>query len=371
VVQVKREGDDVLAATEGTATVKFIALKYIALFVCLTGVWGVSCAQAEEWANRMFDNQLEYDFGDLAKGAKAEYRFKIKNRFEEDIHITSVKSSCGCTAPKLSKKVLATGEEAELIVDFDTVKFKGSHAATITVEFAPPFSAEVRLQVKGFVRQDVVFNPGRIEFGQVPADEGATENVAVTYAGRENWEIADVRSANANFEVRLREPSRSNGRVEYDMQVRLKKTAPTGYIKDQLTLVTNDQSHQYIPITVEANVVPSVSVSPTSLHLGVVRPGESVTKQLVVRGTSPFRILDVACEQQKEGSAEAIDCFKFAPGEQHRKLHIIPVTFTANDSTGKIIETIQITTDAGPDSNPPTPATQPLKVVAHVEVLDE
>lgn len=223
MVQVKREGDGVLTSNEETATVRFIALKYIMLFVCLSGVWEVSIAQAAEWANKMFDNQLEYDFGDLARGAKAEHRFKIKNRFEEDIHIASVKSSCGCTTPKVSQKILATGEEADLIIDFDTVKFKGSHAATITVEFAPPFSAEVRLQVKGFVRQDVVFSPGRIEFGQVPADEGATENIAVTYAGQENWEIADVRSANANFEVRLREPSRSNGRVEYDMQVRLKK----------------------------------------------------------------------------------------------------------------------------------------------------
>lgn len=371
MTQVKREGDGVLASNEGKATVNFIAFKYITLFVCLLGACGVSAAEETDWANRMFDNQLEYDFGDLARGAKAEHRFKIKNRFEEDIHIAAVKSSCGCTAPKLSKKVLATGEEAELIVDFDTVKFKGSHAATVTVEFAPPFSAEVRLQIKGFVRQDVVFSPGRIEFGQVPADEGATENIAVTYAGRENWEIADVRSANTNFEVRLREPSRSNGRIEYDMQVRLKKTAPTGYIKDQLTLVTNDQAHQYIPITVEASVVPSVSVSPTSLHLGVVRPGESVTKQLVVRGTAPFRILDIVCEQQKEDSAESNDCFKFAPGEQERKLHIIPVTFTANDSTGKIVETIQITTDAGPDGSTPAPETEPLKVVAHVEVLDE
>lgn len=118
-------------------------------------------------------------------------------------------------------------------------------------------------------------------------------------------------------------------------------------------------------------MVPSVSVSPTSLHLGVVRPGESVTKQLVVRGTSPFRILDVACEQPEEGSAESSDCFKFAPSEHERKLHIIPVTFTANDSTGKIIETIQIMTDVGPDSNTPTPQALPLKVVAHVEVLDE
>ena len=97
-------------------------------------------------------------------------------------------------------------------------------------------------------------------------------------------------------------------------------------------------------------------MSPASLHLGVVRPGESVTKQLVVRGTSPFRILDVACEKED-------DCFKFAPGDKERKVHLIPVTFTASELTGKIVETIQITTEGA--------GNEELEVVAHVEVLDK
>jgi hypothetical protein len=150
--------------------------------------------------------------------------------------------------------------------------------------------------------------------------------------------------------------------VEYEMLVRLKETAPTGYLSDQLTLVTSDSERRYIPLMVEGRVVPAVDVEPKSLHLGVVRPGESVTKQLVVRGTTPFRILDVACDQPD-------DCFQFAANDKERKLHLIPVTFTASDTPGKIVETIQITTgsQAAADSGDK----KALEVVAHVEVLED
>ena len=333
----------------------FLLLGIVA--ACLSG----RPAVAQEWANKMFDH-LEYDFGSLARGAKSEHRFTIKNNFKEDIRIASVQSSCGCTIPQVAKEVLSSGEETELVTEFDTVKFKGPHSATITVTFAPPFSAEVRLQVRGYVRPDVVFKPGRIEFGQVPAAEGALQNVAITYAGRDGWKIEDVRSGSDHYEVELQEIERTDSRVEYDMLVRLKKDAPTGYLQDQLTLVTNDAERQFIPLTIAGKVVPAVDVEPKSLHLGVVRPGESVTKQLVVRGTTPFKILDVACEKPD-------DSFQFTSNDKERKLHLIPVTFTASDTPGKIVETIQITTGASDEIT--SDEKKALKVVAHVEVLSD
>jgi len=341
--------------------VSWLAVNKVLLVATLLVIFGSTHADAQEWADKMFDH-LEYDFGSLARGAKSEHRFKIKNNFKEDIRIESVQSSCGCTIPQVTKEVLASGEEAELVTEFDTVKFKGSHSATITVTFASPFTAEVRLQIRGYVRQDVVFEPGRVEFGQVPVAGGASQSVAITYAGRDDWKIEDVRSASENYEVELQEIERSDSRVEYEMLVRLKKTAPTGFLKDQLTLVTSDADRRYIPLIVEGKVVPGVDVEPKSLHLGVVRPGESVTKQLVVRGTSPFRILDVACEKPDE-------CFQFTSNDKERKLHLIPVTFTASDTPGKIVETIQITTGATGDST--LDEKKALEVVAHVEVLED
>ena len=41
-------------------------------------------AFGQKWAAEMFNNQTSYDFGVIARGAKAEHRFKIENIYVED-----------------------------------------------------------------------------------------------------------------------------------------------------------------------------------------------------------------------------------------------------------------------------------------------
>jgi hypothetical protein len=331
--------------------------RMLLLVAALVPVSSPASAEDEtnpEWAAKMFDH-LEYDFESLARGSKAEHRFKLKNLYRERIQIAALRSSCGCTEPRVEKDVLESGEETELITEFNTIAFEGSHKATITVIFAEPFHAEVRLHVRGYVRKDVVFTPGRIEFGSVDSDSGAVKSVKIAYAGRPDWKITDVRSANRNFEVELKPLVRAGGRVEYEMMFRLKKGADSGYINDRLFLVTNDQPSQMIPLAIEGRVRSGLTVSPASLHLGVVRPGQSVTKRLVVRGTTPFRIVDIDCE-------DGADCFTFESSDTARKVHLIPVTFTAPAQEGRIVENIKIVTEGAPGKLP--------TVVAQAEVRD-
>ena len=331
----------------------YVAISALTAVLLCTGPGPAVFAQ--EWAEKMFDS-MEYDFGNLARGAKAEHRFKITNVYQEDIQILGAKSSCGCTTPRLTRQLLRSGETAELVAEFNTLSFEGQHTATITLTFGPPFSGESRLHVHGFVRQDVVFKPGRVELGTVPEAAGVEREVLIAYAGNPDWRIVDIRSSNRHYEVELQQRSRSAGRVEYVMLFRLKKETPPGLINDPLTLVTNDEQHELIPLQVEGQVQPSLTVSPTSLHLGVVRPGQSVTKQLVVRGSTPFRITSIECE---EGS----DCFEFSPPDEPRTLHLVPVTFTARKTSGKLVQRIRIATDGAAGSLP--------VVVAQVEVRDE
>ena len=74
---------------------------------------------------------------------------------------------------------------------------------------------------------------------------------------------------------------------------------PAGYMNDHLMLVTNDDAGQQIPVLVEGRVTPSISVSPAALFMGVVQPGQKVTKTLVVTSKKPFRILSVTCDDKK------------------------------------------------------------------------
>ena len=58
----------------------------------------VSTLPAQDWARKLFVT-TEHDFGSVARGAKAEYRFIVTNNLQGDVHIASVRSSCGCTSP--------------------------------------------------------------------------------------------------------------------------------------------------------------------------------------------------------------------------------------------------------------------------------
>jgi hypothetical protein len=311
--------------------------------------------EAADWASKMFD-KTAHNFGTVARGADTEHRFQIKNLYKEDMTISSVRTSCGCATPTLTKRTLKSGETAELIAKYNTDRFIGQHGATITVRFGGQFSAEVRLRVDGYIRRDVVFKPSRIELGSINAGAGAKQTVKVAYAGRSDWQIAEVRTANEHVVVEAEQTSRSNGRVEYALHFTLKPDAPPGYINEPITLVTNDRSLQTLTLPVEGRVVSSVTISPPLLQLGVLQPGQSVTKQLVVRSQTPFRISKVTCE----GSD---DCFRIEPGDKERKVHLIPVTFTASEKTGSFVETIRIEAD-GMDSTIPV-------IVANVEVRAE
>jgi hypothetical protein len=292
---------------------------------------------AQEWAVKMF-KVTEHDFGSVARGSKAEFAFELENKYEEDIHVASVQSSCGCTSPTITKQVLKTWEKSQIIAKFNTRSFVGQRNATLTVVIDRPFYAEVQLAVSGYIRSDVVFNPGEINFGDVDQFQPAEVEVTVSYAGRSDWRIMDVRSANEHFEVELKEVTRENNRVDYRMLVRLAADAPAGHIEDQLTLVSDDTRLNLIPLAVHGRVVSPLSVSPASLFLGVVETGKSVSKQLVVRGKQPFKVVNVKCGDK---------CFKFETSPDQKKLHFIPVTFTAGEKPGKVTQHIEIATDLG------------------------
>jgi len=85
-------------------------------------------------------------------------------------------------------------------------------------------------------------------------------------------------------------------------------------------------------------VVSEISVSPSSLFMGVVQPGQTVKKLLIVRGKRPFKITGVRCDDAS---------FEITADSQALALHRLPIKFSAGDKEGKITQQIVIETDQG------------------------
>lgn len=308
-----------------------IAAIFLPLFLAAT-----MDASAQEWAKKMFKT-TNHNFGTVARGSKQQFAFQFTNVYKEDIHVAGTRSSCGCATVKVKKDLLETYETGEIVAVLNTGSFLGAKNSTITVIIDRPYYAEVQLAVSSYIRADVVFTPGVVDFGSIEAGESADTAVQVAYAGRDDWEIIDVRSANEFFEVELREDYRGGGRVTYTMPVRLKPGAPVGYIQDQLAIITNDSGARTVSLPVEGRVVSPLSVSPSSLFLGVLKPGEKAKKRLVVRANKPFRILAVRCNDES---------FSFdVPTGPSKTMHFIPLEYTAGGEAGKIVDKIEIETD--------------------------
>ena len=317
-------------------------VPFLALIALLGAALLAVPASGQEWAEKMF-SVTSHNFGTVAKGSKTEFRFIYRNLYEEDVHVSSVRTSCGCTQPAITKKLIETHETGEIVAAFNTRTFLGQHGATLTVTFDQPFYAEVQLRVAGNIRGDVTFEPASVNLGNVDLGRGAEQVVRVTHMGSTPWEITDVRSANVNFEVLLSQPQHTGSQSAYDLTLRLKPDAPAGYIKDQLILVTDDPRASQIPMDVEGRVVAEVTVSPQLLALGNVLPGGTVTKNIVVRANRPFCVTGIVCND---------GCLSCPAKETPAKVHILPVTFQAGDVGGRVERELTITTDLGDGAVP-------------------
>lgn len=317
-------------------------IRVLAAAAILFAASASSCF-AEAWATKLFA-ETKHDFGTVARGSDTSFKFAAKNIYKQDIELLSVRSSCGCTSPTVEKKVLKTGEIGYVTAVFNTRTFTGIHGATLTVEVrwndnGNWLHGEAQLRVDGNIRGDIVFTPGAVKFDSVDQGSKAEQKVEVTYAGRSNWKIVDVRGASDNIEVELTQTQRYSGRVAYDVLVRLKDSAAPGYFNDQLVLVTNDEENPRIPIYVGGRIVPQISVSPESVMLGEVAQGQHASKKFIVSGKKPFKITSFQCADE--------DCFQFKTDSDAKPRHIVELTFNAKKSPGAVKEAVHIGTDLG------------------------
>ncbi len=314
----------------------------ISILLALMGLLlAANSCPAEEWVAKLFSED-DHDFGTVARGADVVYRFEAKNVYKQDVRLVSVRSSCGCTSAAIEGDVLKTGEVGYVVATFNTRTFTGQHGATLTVTVSwvddgITRRGETQLRVHGYIRGDVVFKPGGINFADVAQGDVAEQQVRVTYAGRSDWRIVDVRGVATDIEAELTETRRQTGNVSYDLLIRLEDTAPAGYFNERLVLVTNDGQNPRIPLDCSGRVVSPISISPESLLLGEVVQGEQVSKKVLVRGKQPFSITSIACDQ---------DCFQFKTDDQSSARHIVEVTFDAQD-VGDVKQSIDIVTDLG------------------------
>ncbi len=264
-------------------------------------------------------DQRSHDFGSVARSATTEHRFPIANIYQQDMHIRSVRASCGCTTPIVETEWVKPGETGSILARFNTGTFTGQRQATLTVTIDKPVFMELQLNVRGYIRSDIVFTPVEANFGAIPEGQSKQIEMNLDYAGRSDWKVLDITSTDPFLKPSFKEVSRGNGRVQYKISVELAGSAPAGLMRKQLLLVTNDSRLTKVPIPVIVDVQSLLQVQPQSLVLGEIKPGQMIEQRFVLRSPKPFRILEVLAE-----NAEVV----FEPTPEPKETHLVMLKLT-------------------------------------------
>jgi hypothetical protein len=293
------------------------------------------------WGEQMFE-QVNYDFGTVARGADVVARIKITNKYVETIHLRGAHTSCGCISARLLNDTLKTWETGILEIRLNTVQFSGQRNVTAFVEVDQPAYLQVAIPVSAFIRTDVSVTPGSAILGNVAQGDSSNEQrLQINYAGGQaNWRITDVKSRNPNVLCSVRETGRQQGytNASYELSVKLSPNAPVGDLREQIVLVTNDVSSPQIPVMVEGRVIAEFSITPPSIVLKGMKPGEKIEQRIVIRGQKPF-----AVEKIESNSGSEAYQVKLPQKDRYQIVQILNVIINAPEKPGPLEEVFTVT----------------------------
>jgi len=128
--------------------------KLIVLFLFAFLFQGLALqAQDKATTEGVFDFETEViDYGTIDYNSDGTRTFTFTNRGRSPIIIADIKSSCGCTVPKYSKKPILPGETSTIEVKYST-KRVGAFSKTITIN-SNAYENRKILKIKGTVNKN-------------------------------------------------------------------------------------------------------------------------------------------------------------------------------------------------------------------------
>jgi hypothetical protein len=274
-----------------------------------------------------------YNVGNVFDHEEQKFAFEFTNTGSENLVISRVQSSCGCTAGDLEKTEYAPGESGKIDVTFNPKGKKGEQRRQLTVYSNDSSGRETILTVTGSVTQLVAVDPAVLSLGTVPKGQSTTKYITVT--GRTpDFEVTRATPGDLEiFKVKVlgtevveepapapiaapgqpapEEKPKTEQLRRTTLEVTLSENARIGRIDDRITIRTNDPRRPIVQAQVIANVMGDLSVTPPRISIGRPELGDTMTREFTVASRS--------------GEAFEIKEIRFADGPLRIKFDAKPV----------------------------------------------
>jgi hypothetical protein len=238
----------------------------------------------------------------------------------------------------------------------DTRNFVGTKSTIlyVTLITASGREGEARLGVSSVILSDIVLNPGAIDFGAVARGQSPARVLTIDRINAPGWKFVRMMSASRAINAQLAETARTASSVSYTLTVSLKPDAPTGFIRDEIRLISNDAETASIPLTVTAWIRGDLTAAPSVLSLGQIHSAAGAEGRFIVRSSRPFTIRSI------EGAGDGFSTSP--PDAKLQSTHVVTVAYKPEDGTtrGDIRRIFRVQTDL--PGEPPLDLTATLHV---------
>ncbi|MBN1552688.1 DUF1573 domain-containing protein [bacterium] len=322
-------------------------------------------------------DHTRFDFGKIYHQDSLSHDFLIKNTGNSTIHITDIKTDCGCTAAVVDSSAINPGETLAIHVNLKPDIQEGQIEKKVSVytDAAKPddiFELTVTAEKQTLIK----IYPSHVYFKNVHFGEGGEETVHIKTAEDHNIHImnAEVIEGDALeftltpvFETEnIGNETEDSGLKddlktinEWKLVMHLPKETPAGRFFSKVKLSTNSPLQPEVVFPVYGVVRSQVSARPTQAYFGTLSPGEVKNLDIKISktGDPTLKILSIT---------STVDAITWEQETvEDGAVYNLKLTLTVpNDHAGRISGTIDITT-----SDPTQPEIS-IPVFGYVPVVE-
>ncbi len=225
---------------------------------------GSLCIYAQIFGQKIYLPNDSFDFGTIKQGEIVKHTFQIVNKGDDTLKISSVITSCGCTAFDLQKKEVLQGESINLKVEFNSMDKVGAQTKYISIASNDKENPQTRLTMKGTVLEEMapkaeIVGP-KIEFAETEHNFGsAKEGTILEYQfsfkniGTSGLEIKNIQTScgctAAMASSKLLKPGEKGTiKIKFDTANR------SGHTTRTITITTNERADGVKVLTIAADI---------------------------------------------------------------------------------------------------------------------
>jgi hypothetical protein len=274
-------------------------------------VWAILPTVAQ--AQLRFD-ETAFNAGTVKTGAPLNHLFAFENVGATDLEITEAKASCGCSKPRLDRRVYRPGEKGSIALEVNTLsQAPGPRSWSLQLKYRQGDAVtEGTLQLGARLVREVMVQPSALV---VFAEHAAEHEIVVTDSRPEPLVIREARLSTPGVSAVASAMQRSADSIwEQRVKIVVKPDCPPGRYDDQLHVYTNDPQYSdlVVPVTLLNGSAERFSAAPQGLtFLGVA--GKSLPSRItLIRDSQNGKVVI----KNAAGDDPAIQC-RWASGPEN------------------------------------------------------